>query len=91
MVEGNRSQMNSSASEDLFHFPPSLRTFFIILYLLTSLVAVSGNFLVIYLVIFRRMKTVTNMFIANLALADVIIGMFAIPFQFQVSHFQNFG
>ena len=75
---------NTSSSEDLFMFPSSLRLFFILLYLLTSLVAISGNMLVIYLVNFRRMKTVTNMFIANLALADVIIGIFAIPFQFQV-------
>lgn len=27
------------------------------------------------------MQTITNMFIANLALADVVIGMFVIPFQ----------
>ena len=32
----------------------------------------------------RRMQTVTNYFIANLALADVVIGLFSIPFQFQV-------
>lgn len=81
---------NNSTSEDLFIFPSSLRLFFILLYLLTSLVAVSGNFLVIYLVLFRRTKTVTNMFIANLAFADVIIGMFVIPFQFQVRTFYFF-
>ena len=75
---------NTSNSEDLFLFPSSLSTFFIILYGVTSMVAVTGNLLVIYVVIFRKMKTVTNMFIANLALADVIIGLFAIPFQFQV-------
>lgn len=33
------------------------------------------------------MQTVTNLFIANLALADVVIGMFAIPFQ--VSEYVN--
>ena len=81
---------NNSTSEDLFIFPSSLRLFFILLYLLTSLVAVSGNFLVIYLVLFRRTKTVTNMFIANLDFADVIIGMFVIPFQFQVRTFYFF-
>jgi len=49
----------------------------------TSFVAVTGNSLVIYIIIFKRMRTVTNMYIANLAMADVIIGLLAIPFQFQ--------
>lgn len=35
------------------------------------------------------MRTVTNMFIANLALADIIIGLFAIPFQFQAALLQR--
>ena len=34
----------------------------------------------------RRMQTVTNYFIANLALADVVIGLFSVPFQFQVGN-----
>lgn len=47
-----------------------------------SILAVIGNSLVIWIVATtRQMQTVTNMFIANLALADVVIGMFAIPFQ----------
>ena len=49
----------------------------------TSFVAVTGNSLVMYIIIFKRMRTVTNMYIANLAMADVIIGLLAIPFQFQ--------
>ena len=60
-----------------------MKTFFIALYVGTSFVAVTGNILVIYVIIFKRVRTVTNMYIANLALADVIIGLFAIPFQFQ--------
>ena len=72
-----------SDGDPLFEFPLSLTIFFISLYVLTSFVAVLGNSLVIYVVIFRRPRTVTNMYIANLALADIIIGMFAIPFQFQ--------
>jgi len=34
-------------------------------------------------------QSVTNFFIANLALADVIIGLFAIPFQFQAALLQR--
>lgn len=56
-----------------------------------SLVAVLGNSTVILIVLTsRRMqKSVTNFFIANLALADVIIGLFAIPFQFQAALLQR--
>ena len=72
-----------SSSGLLYQFPASLTCFFIILYVVTSIVAVTGNCLVIYVVLRKRLKTVTNLFIANLALADVIIGTFAIPFQFQ--------
>lgn len=47
-----------------------------------SLLAVIGNSLVIWIVVTTRtMQTVTNWYIANLAMADVIIGAFAIPFQ----------
>jgi leucokinin receptor len=35
------------------------------------------------------MQTITNIFIANLALADVILGMFTIPFQFQAALLQR--
>ena len=89
-----------SDEEPLYEFPVILTVFFISLYVVTSIVAVIGNSLVMYIVIFRRLRTVTNMYIlntiitvitiitigryiANLALADVIIGVFAIPFQFQ--------
>lgn len=52
-----------------------------------SILAVVGNSLVIWIVATtRQMQTVTNFFIANLALADVTIGMFAIPFQVCVKY-----
>lgn len=52
-----------------------------------SIIAVVGNSLVIWIVATtRQMQTVTNLFIANLAFADVIIGMFAIPFQVKFSN-----
>ncbi|XP_054710937.1 tachykinin-like peptides receptor 99D [Uloborus diversus] len=35
------------------------------------------------------MRTVTNYFIANLAVADIIIGLFSIPFQFQAALLQR--
>lgn len=38
---------------------------------------------------YRRMRTVTNMYIANLAFADVTIALFAIPFQFHAALLQR--
>ena len=47
-----------------------------------SVMAVVGNCLVMWIVATsRRMQNVTNCFIANLALADIVIGLFVIPFQ----------
>lgn len=59
-----------------------LLTFF---YVSISVAAIVGNGLVLWVVATsRRMQSVTNCFIANLALADVIIGLFAIPFQVSI-------
>ncbi|XP_047098415.1 neuropeptide Y receptor type 1-like [Schistocerca piceifrons] len=55
-----------------------------------SVLAVVGNSLVMWIVATsRRMQNVTNCFIANLALADIVIGLFAIPFQFQAALLQR--
>ena len=51
-------------------------------YGIISLLSVFGNGLIIWAVLRnKRMHNVTNYFISNLALADVIIGLFATPFQ----------
>lgn len=68
--------------DDLYDVPIGLLLLLSFFYGSISILAVIGNSLVIWIVsTTRQMQTVTNMFIANLALADVIIGMFAIPFQ----------
>lgn len=51
-------------------------------YGIISLLAVLGNSCIIYIVIRnRRMHSVTNYFICNLALADCLVACFAVPFQ----------
>ena len=51
-------------------------------YGIISLLALIGNSSIIYIVIRnRRMHSVTNYFICNLALADCLVAFFAIPFQ----------
>ena len=79
-VTGAMSDQNA-----LFEFPPALTGTFILLYSAISLLAVAGNLLVIYVVATSRSmhSQPTNLYIANLATADVLIGLFAIPFQFQ--------
>lgn len=55
-------------------------------YGIISLLAVLGNSCIIYIILRnRRMHSVTNYFICNLALADCLVACFAIPFQ--VGHF----
>lgn len=77
-------------SELIFEVPTNLLILLSILYGSISFIAVVGNALVIWIVITtRQMHTVTNFFIGNLAAADVIIGLFSIPFQFQAAVLQR--
>lgn len=54
-----------------------------VLYGSISILSITGNSLVILVIAKdKKMQTVTNIFIANLASADIFLGMFATPFQF---------
>lgn len=71
-------------TEPLYEIPTSLSVVFIIMYITIVLLGAGGNSLTIYVIIkSRRMRTVTNMYIANLAVADFILTVLAMPFQFQ--------
>lgn len=60
-------------------------------YGIISLLALIGNTSIIYIVIHnRRMHSVTNYFICNLALADCLVACFAIPFQVKDFFFDLF-
>ncbi|KAJ1528496.1 hypothetical protein ONE63_006903 [Megalurothrips usitatus] len=88
---GNGSLRNDTFQDEALYPVPLhvvlLLTFF---YVSISVAAIVGNGLVLWVVATsRRMQSVTNCFIANLALADVIIGLFAIPFQFQAALLQR--
>jgi leucokinin receptor len=84
-VEGGR--MNTSNNETEWYEPlyepsTSLVVFLSLCYGSISVAAVIGNGLVIWVIISsRRMRNVTNYYIANLALADIVIALFAIPFE----------
>lgn len=60
--------------------PPSLKVFFYCIYSLIFVLGVCGNALVCYVVAKNRsMQTVTNYFITNLALSDILLCLFAVP------------
>ncbi|XP_065293876.1 RYamide receptor-like [Dermacentor albipictus] len=83
-------QAGNVSSGKLYQVPVGFIVLLSIFYGLISLVAVAGNFMVMWIVATsRRMQTVTNFFIANLAVADIIIGLFSIPFQFQAALLQR--
>ncbi|XP_043276469.1 RYamide receptor isoform X2 [Venturia canescens] len=76
--------------DDLYDVPAGIIVLLSLCYGSISILAVVGNFLVMWIVATsRRMQSVTNCFIANLALADIVIGLFAIPFQFQAALLQR--
>lgn len=53
---------------------------FVVINVVIAVLAVLGNCLVVYVVVaYRRMRTVTNYFIANLALSDILMALFCIP------------
>ncbi|KAL7024471.1 hypothetical protein ACKWTF_013054 [Chironomus riparius] len=64
--------------DDLFHKPLTL-VIFSLLYILTFLLGLFGNFLVCFVVARQRtMQTVTNFFITNLAFADILLCLFCV-------------
>ncbi|XP_076329882.1 RYamide receptor-like [Tachypleus tridentatus] len=84
------SSLPPEASIEIYDVPLSIIILLSFCYGTVSLVAVVGNFCVLWIVATsRRMQTVTNFFIANLACADIIIGLFSIPFQFQAALLQR--
>ena len=73
---------NCTENEQLLEVSWYTTSIFIILFGTLSVLAVLGNSLIVWVVIRnKRMHNVTNYFISNLAMADIVIGLFAIPFQ----------
>lgn len=66
----------------LYQVPPYMVILLSICYGSISVLATAGNGLVIWVIVgSRRMRNVTNCYIANLALADFLLALFAIPFE----------
>lgn len=91
LINGSARDLNSSGAADLDIFHgydymyitsiPAVRSIFYCIYVLIFVTGVCGNILVCF-VVFRKssMQTVTNFFIANLALSDILLCALAVPF-----------
>lgn len=59
---------------------PSLKVFFYSLYIFIFIIGMIGNVIVCYVVLRNKhMQTVTNIFIMNLALSDILLCLLGIP------------
>lgn len=73
-LEGNVSYV------DFYLHQPWVAAIFITSYLLIFLLCVVGNGGVCFIVLWsRHMRTVTNLFILNLAVSDLLVGLFCMP------------
>ncbi|XP_025209094.1 tachykinin-like peptides receptor 99D [Melanaphis sacchari] len=89
-ITGNDTLLHDQTSSDLYKVPALLVVVLSVLYGSISVIAVAGNGLVIWAIVTsKRMRSVTNHYLANLAFADILIALFAIPFEFQAALLQR--
>ncbi|XP_077999612.1 QRFP-like peptide receptor [Glandiceps talaboti] len=63
------------------HFSTVFTAVIVFLYLLVFVLSVFGNIAVITIMLkFRRMRTITNMYLVSLAVSDLMITFFSLPF-----------
>lgn len=92
VVQGSLSPANSSSLQenpvspqtityvDFYLHKPSVAAVFTVSYLLIFVVCMLGNGVVCFIVLrSRNMRTVTNLFILNLAVSDLLVGIFCMP------------
>lgn len=71
--------------------PEYIQMSFIFLYCIVIIIAIGGNCMVIYLIYaYKRMHTIPNYFIVNLAISDIIMAVFCIPFTFVANLLLNY-
>lgn len=83
-ISGNHSTLFNDSRNITFlpYYQHSLpvATLFILAYVLIFSLCMVGNILVCFIVLKnRQMRTVTNIFILNLAISDVLVGIFCLP------------
>lgn len=80
MFEGAEVMISNATQSDYIH-NRIVQSFFIVTYILIFIMGVFGNVLVCFVVFRNRlMQSVTNLFITNLALSDILLCILAVPF-----------
>ena len=80
---------NSYSPPDILEQSDPLTAIFIIMYVILFFIGVSGNSLVVYVVLRNKaMQSITNIFITNLAVSDIMMCLLAVPFT-PLSYFMN--
>jgi len=79
-LNGTDEAVNATATDDVMS-STWLRVLFVSLYGVVFVLGVSGNTLVVYVICRdKSLQTTTNVFIANLAVSDVVMCLLAVPF-----------
>ncbi|CAL2041643.1 unnamed protein product [Caenorhabditis brenneri] len=67
----------------IYYLTPTMKALCILFYSILCVLCVYGNVLVILVIVyFKRLRTATNILILNLAVADLLISVFCIPFSY---------
>jgi len=87
----NKNATSDDETNGPFHISEYVQVMIIVMYTIVILIAVGGNGIVCYLVYaYKRMQTVPNYFIVNLAISDIIMALFCIPFTFVANLILNY-
>ncbi|XP_003379102.1 neuropeptide Y receptor type 2 [Trichinella spiralis] len=91
LESGNNTASNNFTTSTGLHQLSTIElVIWFILYAVIAFLTVAGNALVIYVFFTsNRLQVVTNFFIVNLAVADLMTGLLAIPFKFQAALLQR--
>lgn len=89
-VNNVTAEYNQSDSENHFLLPWWQQSIFFLALVAILAVASGGNLIVIWIVLaHKRMRTVTNYFLVNLAIADFLISVLNMPFTFMFLVYQD--
>lgn len=75
--------INNTNGTDIIQISFAGRCLFVIFYSFIIILAIGGNAIVCFIIMaYQRMRTVTNYFIFNLAVSDILMTVICIPFSF---------